>query len=105
MNNKVIATYRSGVLLLFAASQDFLTTFPVAITLVPNSPQFQCTTLDINDDSVVEGVEDLQMELRLVDQDLASQVDINRNQVTIIIQDNDFATGDVCLTTFSSRRC
>ena len=75
--------------ILFAAFEDFETVFPVPVTLAPDSSRFQCTMLDIRDDNIPEVREDLQMELRLVERDLAGQVRIPRSQVTIRIRDND----------------
>ena len=71
------------------SAEDFKTEFPVLITLSPGSPTFLCTRLAINDDSISEITENLQMELCLVDTELADQVMLSSNQVNIIIQDND----------------
>ena len=63
--------------------------FLVLITLAPDSSRFQCTVLGIRDDTIPEVNEDLQMELRLVERDLAVHVRIPRSQVTIRIQDKN----------------
>ena len=79
----------SPYLFSIVAAEDFVTMFPVSITLLPNTPPFLCTTLIINDDSITEARELFIMELELVDTELANQVSITRNQVRILIQDND----------------
>ena len=75
------------------ALEDFTTSFPVPVIVPPESPSFLCTVLGIHDDNIPEVNEDLQMELRLVERDLADQVRIPRSRVTIRIRDNDATTG------------
>lgn len=67
--------------------------FPVVIILVPNTSQFQCTTLRINDDDKPEVEELLELEFELLDAQLASQVELPVNQISITIRDNDAVTG------------
>ena len=67
--------------------------FPVVIILVPNTSPFLCTTLRINNDDKPEVEELLELEFELLDAQLASQVELPTNQISITIQDNDAVTG------------
>ena len=67
--------------------------FPVVIILVPNTSPFLCTTLRINDDDKPEIEELLELEFELLDAQLASQVELPTNQISITIRDNDAVTG------------
>ena len=74
--------------IILIGSTEFETEFPVSVILTP-SIQFTCQSISILDDSVTEGTERVELELRLADPELADIVTISPSQVSIEILDND----------------
>ena len=74
--------------IILIGSTEFETEFPVSVILTP-SIQFTCQSISILDDSVTEGTERVELELRLADLELADIVTISPSQVSIEILDND----------------
>lgn len=71
-----------------------MTKFPVSVSLGP-SPRIDCARLLLLDDSKAERTEELIVELRLTDPDLAGQVTISPSMTKIKIQDNDAFEGEL----------